>query len=86
MTDVENLLDELNGRLTAVVVKYPDTKPFIESLHKHIRFALNNPEEARYGKLLKKAHQWLHEQSWKHPMFRPDFRAMVDAIEKFDTR
>jgi hypothetical protein len=84
LTDVENLLDELSGRLTAVVVKYPDTQPFIESLHKHIRFALNNPREARYGKLMKKSRQWLHEMAWKHPMFRPDFMAMVDAIDKFE--
>jgi hypothetical protein len=81
---IANLWDELHGRLTAVTVKYQDTQPFIESLHKHIRFALNNPNEARHGKLLKKSRQWLNEQAWKHPLFRPDFMAMVDAIDKFE--
>jgi hypothetical protein len=84
LTDVQNLLDELNGRLTAVAVKYPSTEPFIESLRKHIRFALHNPGKAKYGKLLKKTHSWLNEMKWKHPMFRSDFTAMVELIDKFD--
>lgn len=84
MTDVEHLLDQAHGRLTAISVKYPDAKPFIESFHKHVRFALNNPKEAKYEKLLKKGRQWLHEMSWKHPMFRPDFMKIVEAIDKFN--
>lgn len=83
MTDVANLLDELNGRLTAVTIKYPESEPYIESLRKHIRFALHNPEKARLSKLLKKSRTWLHEQSWKHPTFRPDFMKMVELIDAF---
>jgi hypothetical protein len=86
MTDVESLLDELNGRLTSVTVRYPDAEPYIESLRKHIRFALHNPEKARLGKLLKKSRTWLNEQSWKHPIFRADFMKMVELIDKFEKR
>lgn len=82
MTVVE-LFDEMHGRLTAVTVKYPGTKPFIESLHKHIRFAISNPREARIDKLIKKSRKWLSEMMWKHPLFRPDFSAMVDLLDKF---
>lgn len=80
---VAGLLDELNGRLTAVVVKYPETKPFIWSLQKHIQYALKNPGDFDLGELLKKARDWLHEQAWKHPLFRPEFMGMVEAIDKF---
>lgn len=81
-TDVENLLDELNGRLTAVMVKNPGTEPFIESLRKHIRFALSNPKEARLEKLLKKSREWLNLMAWKHPMFRDEFLLMVKKIDE----
>ena len=82
-TDLQNLLDEMNARLTSVVVRYPDAEPYIESLRKHIRFALHNPEKAKIGKLLSKSRSWLNEQSWKHPMFRPDFMKMVELLDKF---
>lgn len=84
MTDVQRLLDEINGRLTAVVVTYPAAEPFIESFQKHVRFALLNPKEARYEKLLKKGRKWLNEMMWKHPLFRPEFSTMVGLIDKFE--
>jgi len=84
LTDVQNLLDELNGRLTAVTIQYPGSEPFIESFQKHVRFALHNPEKARIGKLLKKGRRWLHENSWKHPIFRDDFQKMVSRIDEFE--
>lgn len=84
MTDVQNLLDEINGRLTAVTVRYPDTQPFVMSFQKHVRFALNNPQEARYEKLLKKGRKWLVEMKWKHPLFRPEFSTIVELIDKFE--
>ena len=86
MSDVENLLDELNGRLTAVAIKYPKAEPFIESYRKHVRFALHNPERAQYGDLIKKGRKWLSEMMWKHPTFRPEFSVMVDRIDKFVKR
>ena len=86
MTDVATLLDELDGRLTSVVVKYPETKPFIWSLQKHIQYALKNPGEFIMGELLKKARDWLHENAWKHPLFRPEFMAMVEKIDAFVKR
>lgn len=78
------LWDEIHGRLTAVIVKYPKAEPFIQSLRKNIRFALNNPAETRHDKLMKKSKQWLHEQAWKHPMFRDDFMGMVELIKRFE--
>jgi hypothetical protein len=84
MTDVQNLWDEVNGRLTAIVVRYPDTERFIESFRKHVRFALHHPLEARHEKLLKKGKKWLLEVKWKHPLFRNDFDAILNAISKFE--
>lgn len=81
---IANLWDELYGRLTLVIVKYPETEPFIQSLRKHINCALKTPHLTNHGKLLKKTRLWLHEQSWKHPMFRDDFMAMVELIDKFE--
>ena len=83
MTDADTILDELNGRLTSVTVKYPEAKPFIQSFQKHVVFALNNPKERRMGKLLKKGREWLNTMAWKHPIFREDFMPMVKAIDDF---
>ena len=84
MSDVENLLDELNGRLTAVWAKHPETYLFIWSLQKHIKYALENPKEVRLGKLMEKAKDWLRVQQWKHPIFRDEFQVMIDRIGKFE--
>lgn len=83
MADVDSLLDELNGRLTAVTVKKPETRLFIWSLQKHIKYAIDNPKNVRIGKLLKKTRNWLVMVKWKHPMFKDDFDPMVSAIDKF---
>lgn len=83
MTDIQNLLDELDGRLTAVTVTKPDTKLFIWSLQKHIKYAIDNPGNVRFGKLLRKTRNWLVMVKWKHPMFKDDFDQMVTAIDKF---
>lgn len=86
MSDADELLDELDGRLTAATVKFPEAKPFIWSFQKHVRFALSNPKERRMGKLLKKGRQWLSEMAWKHPVFRDDFMPMVKVIDEFESR
>lgn len=83
MTDLQCLLDELNGRLTAVTIKYPDAKLYIESLQKHVRYALHHPQDVNGVKFFKKVRGWLSLQSWKHPTFRPEFMKMVELIDKF---
>ena len=82
----DGLLDEINGRLTAVVVRYPETRPFIWSYQKHVQFALKNPEKANVGKVIKKGREWLSEMMWKHPLFRPEFSGIVEAIDRFENR
>jgi hypothetical protein len=82
--NADTLLDQLNGRLTVVVVEYPATKPFIWSFQKHIQYALKHPGKANIGKLLRKGKRWLSEMMWKHPMFRPEFMGMVELIDKFN--
>lgn len=84
MTDIENLLDELDGRLTAVTVTKPDSRLFIWSLQKHVKYALKEPKNVRMGKLLQKTKDWLVAIKWKHPMFRDDFEPMVKLIERFE--
>lgn len=83
MNDIDTLLDELNGRLTAVTVRYPDTRLFILSYQKHVKYALENPQKADYPRVLRKGREWLSKVMWKHPMFRPEFEKMVDLIDKF---
>lgn len=80
----DDLLGELDGRLTATKVKYPEAKLFIWSLQKHIQYALKEPQNVRIGKLLKKTENWLTAMKWKHPMFRDDFEPMVKLIQKFE--
>jgi hypothetical protein len=83
VSDVQGLLEEINGRLTATGVKYPDTRNFLRSFQKHVDYALKNPSRADYPKLLRKGRDWLSTVMWKHPTFRDDFAKMVDAIDKF---
>lgn len=84
--NADTLLDELNGRLTSVVVRYPDTRLFIWSYQKHILFALKNPGKAKVSKVIRKGRKWLSEVMWKHPFLRPEFEKMVEAIDRFELR
>ena len=86
MRDVDTLLDEINGRLTAITVKFPETWAFIWSYQKHVQYALKEPEKANLGKVIKKGREWLSEVMWKHPFLRPDFEKIVEAIDKFEQR
>lgn len=79
----ESLLDEINGRLTATAVRYPESKLFIWSFQKHVQYALKNPSRADLGKLIRKGRSWLQEMMWKHPAFRDDFQRIIEAIDKF---
>lgn len=81
--EVENLLDELSGRLTRAKLHYPVAEPYLESLHKHFRFALLNPTEADIPKLLRKSRKWLVMNSLKHPQFVEHFQPMVRLIDEY---
>lgn len=80
---IDSLWDEIDGRMTAVAVKFPDTALFLKSFHKHVKFAVANPSKTDHQKLLRKGRDWLTMVMWKHPMFRDDFQRMVEAIDKF---
>ena len=79
-------MEALYGRMEVLTKRYPDARPFIWSLQKHLRFAMLNPDSDKYkkGKLLQKSKDWLREMRWKHPMFREDFGEMADLIEKYE--
>jgi hypothetical protein len=79
-----DLFDEINGRLTAIWVKYPETKPFIWSFQKHVNFCLEHPEQAKPHKVIESGKKWMLEMKWKHPMFKEDFQKILDAIDKFE--
>lgn len=79
-----DLMDEVDGRLTATAVKYPGSHLFILSFQKHVKYALKNPGKSDGPKLIRKGKQWLKEMSWKHPEFRDEFSRIVAAIEKFE--
>jgi len=83
MTDLQSFLDELNGRLTAVTVRYPEAALYIESLQKHVRYGLHHPDDVNVDKFLKKVRQWLSVQIWKHPTFRDDFVKMISLLDDF---
>ena len=78
-------MEALYGRMEMLIKRYPETRPFIWSLAKHIKFAMLNPdsEKLKKGKLLEKSSKWLREMRWKHPMFREDFGEMADLIDKY---
>lgn len=82
--NADTLLDEIDGRLTAVCVKYPDARLFILSYQKHVQFALKNPGKAKIEKVITKGRKWLREVMWKHPIFRPEFQKIIDAIDNFE--
>lgn len=84
MTNVDTLLDEINGRLSAVCVRYPDARLFILSYQKHVKFALEHPAQAKIEKVINKGRKWLTEVMWKHPLFRPEFQKIIDAIDNFE--
>lgn len=80
----DSLLEEVNGRLSAVAVKYPESRLFIWSYQKHVQYALNNPSRVDLAKLIRDGKKWLREMVWKHPEFRDDFTAIVERIDKFE--
>ena len=56
MTD---LLDEVDGQLLKATIRYPELQKVIWKLHKHIKYALNNPGKVDEKDLLKQAKGWM---------------------------
>lgn len=79
----DELLDRLDFALLKTGNQFPEARMFIWSLHKHIKYQLENPSKRNLGKLLPKAEKWLSEMKWKHPQFRDHFEPMIDLISNF---
>lgn len=77
-------MDEVDGRLTRTKIALPDMALFIQSLQKHIKYALNNPNKVDQPKLLRKSKGWLTAVSVKYPTFREHFMPIVEKIKTYE--
>lgn len=85
MSDEVDLLKQVDGVLTKVTIKYPDSWELLWRAHKQIKHILDFPEEhkATPGKTLLKVRTWLTAAMVNHPMFDEDFRPMVNEITDY---
>jgi len=83
VSDLENLLDEVDGRMTRVYIRWPETWGIIWRQQKHVRQALNHPELVNKEKLLMKTRDWLVAAMVNHPMMDDDFRPVVNDISEY---
>lgn len=79
----EDLMDEVDGRLLRTKIAFPEAANFIQSLHKHIKFALNNPTQVDQPKLLRKSKGWLVAMSVKYPQFKEHLLPIAEKIQSY---
>lgn len=79
----EDLMDEVDGRLIRAKIAIPDASPFFQSLHKHVKFALNNPSQVDQQKLLRKSQGWLTAMSVKYPQFQEHLMPIAEKIKRY---
>lgn len=84
MSDLVDLLREVDGRMTRVTLKYPDAWGYIWRQHKHVRQAVNRPDMVdNREKVLRKSRDWMVAALVNHPMFDDDFRPVVNDITDY---
>jgi hypothetical protein len=70
-------LDEANGRLTRVVIGFPDAWGEIEKIQKHVRYALNNEKTTDLKQYVKDARGRMTAAMVKYPEFEEHFRPIL---------
>lgn len=84
MSDLVDLLREVDGRMTRVTLKYPEAWGLIWRQHKHVRQAVNRPDMVdNREKVLRKSRDWMVAALVNHPMFDDDFRPVVNDITDY---
>lgn len=82
--DFENLLDEIDGRLTRLVLHHSDTRDFVWGLQKHIRYALHHPNEVDQPKFLRETKGKATAMGVKYPNLSEHFFPIVQKIREYE--
>lgn len=83
--DFENLLDEIDGRLTRLTLHHSDTRLFVWSLQKHIRHALQNPTQVDQPKFLREMKGKATAMAVKYPNLSEHFFPVVQKISEYES-
>lgn len=83
--EVENLLDEIDGRLTRLTLHHADTRLFVWGLQKHIKHALAHPNEIDVPKFLRETRGKATAMGVKYPNLAEHFFPIVQKIAEYES-
>lgn len=83
--DFENLLDEVDGRLTRLTLHHADTRLFVWSIQKHIRHALLNPTQVDQPKFLREMKGKATAMGVKYPNLAEHFFPIMQKISEYES-
>lgn len=81
--DFVNLCDEIDGRLTRITIRWPETWWNVWKQQKHVRYALQYPERVNQAKVLKKTRDWLVLQTALHQGLDEHFIPIINNISAY---
>ncbi len=77
-----DLLDEIDGRLTGVTIRWPEAWGLVWSIQKHVRFALYNDKQVDMKESLDKTRGRMSALIVNHPEFHEYLFPLVEKINK----
>ena len=77
-----NLLDEIDGRLFRMQLGYPSASLELLKIQKHIRYALQNPNEVNLPEYVERARGQMTAMMVRYPDFVEHFKPIVDKINQ----
>jgi hypothetical protein len=77
-----DLLDEVDGRLTGVLIRWPDAFDIVWPIQKHVRFALFNDKQVDLKEYLEKTRGRLTAAMVNYPEMQEYFTPLTEKIEK----
>lgn len=77
-----DLLEEIDARLTTLVIGWPAAEPLIRGIQKHVKYGLNNPEKVDAHSLLQHTRGMMFAAMVNVPEFEDLLRPLAEKIDK----
>ena len=75
-------LDEVDGRLTRVLLKFPGSEIAVDPIKKHVVFALNRPELVDIERTIRQTKGRMIAAAVNYPDLEEEFMPVVEKAEK----
>ncbi|HJS82614.1 MAG TPA: hypothetical protein VJ742_07230 [Nitrososphaera sp.] len=77
-----NLLDEIDGRLTGMTIRWPELRPEMLKIQKHVKYALNNDKITDLRQYLTDTRGRMTAAMVRFPELQEYFRPLTEKITK----